>query len=346
MILIPSKKCCFLRILLFLSCLYPSALPAQPYSLTHNRIGSGSIIKQEGKRGYNSTANQLIQKTGKEMVLIEAGWFEMGSTKEQMDAAYQLGKKYNKDTKRAWFKSEKPQHRVWVDAYYIDKTEVTNREYRQFMEASGYERKEYWSAEGWKFIQQKKITEPRYWSNPEFNQPNQPVIGISWYEAEAYASWAGKKLPTEAQWEKAARGNDKRKYAWGNEAADGSRANYCDAKCVYNWKDKSANDGHNYTSPVGSYEAGKSPDGIYDLTGNVWEWVRDWYDADYYSQSPERNPVNDKKSTHRVLRGGGWGNILALVRSAYRNRASPITRSGDVGFRCVALENKLAWNKY
>jgi formylglycine-generating enzyme required for sulfatase activity len=288
----------------------------------------------------------VIQKTGKEMVLIEAGWFEMGSTKEQMDAAYQLGKKYNKDTKRAWFKSEKPQHRVWVDAYYIDKTEVTNREYRQFMEASGYERKEYWSAEGWKFIQQKKITEPRYWSNPEFNQPNQPVIGISWYEAEAYASWAGKKLPTEAQWEKAARGNDKRKYAWGNEAADGSRANYCDAKCVYNWKDKSANDGHNYTSPVGSYEAGKSPDGIYDLTGNVWEWVRDWYDADYYSQSPERNPVNDKKSTHRVLRGGGWGNILALVRSAYRNRASPITRSGDVGFRCVALENKLAWNKY
>lgn len=353
--LTPSRKRCFRRILLLLLCLFPSSLPAQPFNLINitntvarditdqgKRIGSGSNTKRERKRETNLTSTHVIQKDGKEMVLIRAGWFEMGSTEKQIDAAYQLGKKYNKDTKRAWFKSETPRHRVWVDAYYMDKTEVTNREFRQFMDAGGYKQKNYWSAEGWKFIQQKKIVEPRYWKNSGFNQPNQPVVGVSWYEAEAYASWAGKQLPTEAQWEKAARGSDGRVYTWGNEAADGNRANYCDAKCGYAWKDKGENDRYMYLSPVGSYELGKSPYGIYDLAGNVWEWVRDWYDGDYYSRSPERNPVNDKTTQHRVLRGGGWGNIPALLRTAYRNKVALKTRSGDVGFRCVVLEKKIA----
>jgi len=152
--LTPSRKRCFRRILLLLLCLFPSSLPAQPFNLINitysvarvitdqgKRIGSDSNTKRERRRETNLTSTHVIQKDGKEMVLIRAGWFEMGSTEKQIDAAYQLGKKYNKDTKRAWFKSETPRHRVWVDAYYMDKTEVTNREFRQFMDAGGAKRK-------------------------------------------------------------------------------------------------------------------------------------------------------------------------------------------------------------
>jgi formylglycine-generating enzyme required for sulfatase activity len=274
-------------------------------------------------------------KDGKEMVLVPAGRFEMGSTGEEIEAAYQLGKKYDKETKKSWFEGEKPRHRVWVDAFYMDKTEVTTLEYRQFIEAGGYKHKKYWSEEGWKFIEKEKIREPGYLTDSRFNQPDHPVVGVSWYEAAAYARWAEKRLPTEAQWEKAARGSDGRRYPWGNEAVDGKRANYCDVKCDRSWKDTSEDDGYPYTAPVGSYDRGTSPYGIHDLSGNVWEWVQDWYDADYYSRSPERNPVNDKAATYRVLRGGGWYFDPARLRAANRLGDAPGGRDSNLGFRCV-----------
>lgn len=269
------------------------------------------------------------------MLLVPEGWFEMGSTPEEVEAAYQLGKKFYPETQKAWYEDEVPRHRVWLEAFYMDTTEVTNREYRQFMDAGGYTQQKFWSAEGWQFLQKNKLTAPGFWTDSRLNQPAQPVVGVSWHEAEAYCRWAGKQLPTEAQWEKAARGTDRRLYPWGNAPVDGTRANYCDAQCDQAWKDTRENDGYPYTAPVGSYPAGKSPYGIEDLAGNVWEWVQDWYAADYYGRSPERNPVNDTPTQFRVLRGGGWLTPPAAVRAAPRTRLAPVNRDYGLGFRCV-----------
>jgi formylglycine-generating enzyme required for sulfatase activity len=239
------------------------------------------------------------------MLLVPEGWFTMGSTEAEIKAAYELSKKYEASTSESWFAGEKPQHRVWVDAFYMDRYEVTVGEY-----ISQYAPKD-----------------------------THPVVLVSWDDADAYCRWTGKQLPTEAQWEKAALGTDGRRYPWGNDAVDGKRANYCDTRCESGWwKDQSQDDGYQYTAPVGSYPLGKSPYGIEDLAGNVWEWVQDWYDATYYSRSPERNPVNATPGTACVLRGGGWDSDPAYVRAA--NRASrywvaPGDRDDLIGFRCV-----------
>ena len=219
------------------------------------------------------------------MVLVPEGWFEMGSNDAEDD--------------------EKPVHRIWLDTFYMDKYEVTVGEYTAFLRAPGRQGLPDYVA--------------TYAPGRQY-----PVVGVSWDDAEAYCRWAGKQLPTEAQWEKAARGTDRRQYPWGNEAVDGKRANY-----------NGKADGYEYTAPVGSFPSGKSPYGIEDLAGNVWEWVQDWYAADYYRRSPERNPVNDAPAEYRVLRGGGWLDPPALVRAANRNRNAPVNRYRGVGFRCV-----------
>jgi formylglycine-generating enzyme required for sulfatase activity len=216
------------------------------------------------------------------MRLVSAGWFEMGSTTGDED--------------------EKPVHRVWLDAFYMDTHEVTMKEYQAFRQATGHQALPEWAS--------------KYAPGDQH-----PVIGVSWDDAAAYCRWAEKQLPSEAQWEKAARGTDERMYPWGNEPPHDKLANY-DGK-------------RQGTTPVGSFADGKSPYGIHDLAGNVWEWVRDWYDARYYSQSPERNPVNTTAAEFRVLRGGGWLDSAALVRAALRIRYAPDLRLTIIGFRCV-----------
>jgi len=238
-----------------------------------------------------------------EMVLIPTGEFEMGSN-DGPD-------------------NEKPVHTVFVDAFYIDKYEVTNAKYR-------------------KFIQFRRHAEPEYWNNSKYNQPNQPVIGVTWYDAMAYAQWAGKRLPTEAEWEYAARGGLKRKtYPWGDDAPDAGgtyRANYSNKA-----------DGYQYTAPVGSYPANGY--GLYDMTGNVWEWCLDEYQADFYSKSlrTSTNPIAGESILYViknftnvkswcVLRGGSWNNYNYFydVRVANRDRNLPGYRYVTVGFRCVS----------
>jgi len=237
---------------------------------------------------------------GMVMVYVPAGEFLMGSS----DADGEAGA------------HEKPQHTVYLDAYWIDRTEVTNAQYRKCVEAGACQ-------------------QPGCWDDENDSAPDRPVVCVTWYDAQAYTAWAGGRLPTEAEWEKAARGTDGRIYPWGDEF-DGSRLNYCDRNCGYDWKDTSADDGYAVTAPVGRYPSGASPYGALDMAGNVWEWVADRYEEGYYARSPARNPQGPASGDSRVLRGGAFGNEVWLVRCAYRVRRDPGDRLWGGGFRLVA----------
>lgn len=211
--------------------------------------------------------------------------------------------------------SGKPVHQVTLDAYYMDKHEVTVEQYAMFLEAT--KRK---APPEWKIL----------------NQPTHlkhPVVMMDWSDADRYCTWAEKRLPTEAEWEKAARGTDGRIYPWGNEPPNTLRANYGQKK----WNN------HDTLVPVGQLKDGKSPYGIYDLAGNVWEWVSDWYDQDYYATSPPQNPKGPGNGKYRVLRGGSWDLAPEHLRSTRRDfniplaptYESPAYRNFNGGFRCA-----------
>jgi formylglycine-generating enzyme required for sulfatase activity len=299
--------------------------------------------------------------TGMAFVPVPAGEFVMGSSEEEADAALALCNASDGDC--GWFANEQPQHTVYLDEYWIGQTEVTNAQFQQFVDAGGYETEGYWSSAGWQARTAEGWEGLRCLDDDTVNVPDQPVVCVSWYEAEAYTRWLSEesgmaiRLPTEAEWEKAARGTDSRIFPWGNEF-DGSRLNYCDANCAYDHKDEAnddivfrisstadpgtydhgdeANDdGYAFTAPVGSYPGGASPYGAMDMAGNVWEWVSDWYGEDYYRQSPSANPPGPEMGETRVLRGGAASNYGIYVRSAFRNFNDPDFWNVDLGFRCV-----------
>lgn len=195
---------------------------------------------------------------------------------------------------------EKPVHRVFLDEYFMDKYEVSNSEYEKCVTAnvcSAYEKYDGLAA------------------------PKQPVVGVDWHQAEAYCKWSGKRLPTEAEWEKAARGANARTYPWG-EGIDCSRSNY--AEC-----------GLKKSQPVGSYPSGASPYGALDMAGNVWEWVADWYDENYYKNSPPRNPTGPGPGKYRALRGGSFDYVPHYQRASTRFRLAPAHRLTNLGIRCA-----------
>ena len=201
-------------------------------------------------------------------------------------------------------RNERPVHEVYLDAYFIDMYEVTNAQYKEFMDATSYKA-------------------PTLWSNPAYNAPNQPVVGVSWYDAVAYAEWAGKRLPTEAEWEKAARGGRVgMKYPWGDTITH-DNANYGTGRRG-TWR---------YTLPVGSFPPNGY--GLYDTAGNVSEWCADRYDPDYYSVSPRNNPKGPDMGMARVLRGGSWNSHVDYLRVASRFYWLPAYTFSNVGFRCA-----------
>ena len=280
-------------------------------SHTYERVGEYTIIltvrndapnpiTAEQEKTISVTAEpEIVSKSdGTRMLLIPTGTFEMG------------------DSFGEGLPHELPVHTVSVNAFYVEVTEVTNAAYKQFLDTTGHKA-------------------PDFWDDPAFNAPDQPVAGVTWLDAAAYAQWAGKRLPTEAEWEYAARGRQAGlRYPWGNDIS------HEDA----NYKGKGGTDIWDGPAPVGSFP--QNGYGLYDMGGNVWEWCADEYDDKFYSVSQENNPIAGKLiafmnddfanvDTRRVLRGGSWSSVDNKVRVATRNFLGPSTTNQTIGFRCV-----------
>ncbi len=234
-------------------------------------------------------STQISPIDGMVQVYVPAGSFQMGSDSGDPD--------------------EKPVHPVMLDAFWIDHTEVTNAMYTLCVEAGKCSPPS----------SSKSYTRDNYYGDAQYN--NYPVIYVSWDNANAYCDWAGRRLPTEAEWEKAARGTDGRTYPWGNDAPDSNLLNF--------------NSNVGDTTEVGAYPSGASPYSALDMVGNVWEWVNDWYDEAYYGNLPSENPQGPASGQYRVLRGGSWSFGVGGVRAAYRDRGEPGYFSGRIGFRCA-----------
>jgi formylglycine-generating enzyme required for sulfatase activity len=203
---------------------------------------------------------------------------------------------------------DSPQREVNLRGFYLDKYEVTVARYANFLKARG------------------AVNPPDYWEEARHDGAGElPVVGVAWHEADAYCRWAGKRLPTDAEWEKAARGINGRKYPWGNDAPVSARANF----------GRAADDPYQGgLMPVSGREAGKSPYGAEDLAGNVSEWVADWF-TEAYRPGDVRNPTGPESGSEKVIRGGGWQDPPDRLKSTRRMHASPVTRAIDVGFRCA-----------
>jgi len=267
--------------------------PALPGPTLSQMVPATPILTLWPTQGVGST--KISPKEGMLQVYVPAGEFLMGSNKA-------------KDSQAG--SDELPQHTVYLNAFWIDRTEVTNAQYARCV-ASGQCTPP--SNTG-------SYTRSSYYGNSQYD--DYPVIYVDWNQAQAYCTWAGNRLPSEAEWEKAARGVDGGIYPWGEFAPEQSLLNY--------------NQNKGDTTAVGSYSSKASPYGALNMAGNVWEWVNDWYSDSFYQQSPARNPTGPATGTSRVLRGGSWFSYVRYVRSADRSGAYPGYGSDDFGFRCAA----------
>jgi formylglycine-generating enzyme required for sulfatase activity len=230
-----------------------------------------------------------------EMVTIPAGPFVRGTMSGGFD--------------------EQPQRTISLETFSIDRHEVTNHQYQQFVTATGH----------------RKAGPPSRYAKSigKMRGPNQPVVYVSWADADAYCRWKGKRLPTEAEWEKAMRGTDGRLWPWGNQEKPNGA----------NWA--RVQDGHEVSSPVGAFQTDQSPYGVMDGAGNVMEWVADWYQESYYKVAPDKDPPSPEFGTFRVMRGGGYTTTGGDLRITSRSKMVPDFRDETIGFRC-AISGTLA----
>jgi formylglycine-generating enzyme required for sulfatase activity len=276
-------------------------------------IDSNASLEERFEAGeiVGALGDLRIKVDNPAMVLVKEGKFMRGSNEDNA------------------ISDEKPQREIYIDDFMIGKYPVTNEEFKEFVHDGGYSkvRKAMWSEEGWQWREENEISEPEYWHDRKWNGPNFPVVGISWFEAEAYANWLSKRighqyrLPTEAEWEKTARGTKGFTYPWGEDFGE----NLCN----------SFESGLHRTSPIGIFPKDKSPYDCFDMAGNVWEWCSDRYDDNYYANCPDRNPKGPSDGALRVFRGGSWYGFTRDCRSAFRNHFGPRIRDYFLGFRLL-----------
>ena len=305
-------------------------LESTPPRAVAQRVDSGPVPRSSKNEDINNVDIGLRKDTFKQaqtspnasrttenLILIPAGTFTMGSDRRAAD--------------------EKPVHKVYLDAYYIGTYEVTNAEYYEF------------------WVETPEHTPPKHtpedfahhphigtWPERAKRFPNHPVVGVSWHDAVAYAEWKGMRLPTEAEWEKAARGYTDRTWPWGNAMEP-----YANTVGGTSGPDNDAtHDGYdNQLAPVGSFPKGKSYYGALDMAGNVWEWTADWYSDVYYFRSAKRNPPGPDVGSWRVIRGGSYIDALPRCSTTFRFYLYPRLKTSFVGFRLALSVNRSSVNR-
>ena len=252
------------------------------------------------------TPEPLITESGARMLYMPGGIFRMGNDDGEVD--------------------EQPAHLVHIDAYFIDETEVTNGQYALCVADGACDPP---ALPGASF-------HSTYYGDSAYD--DYPVIFVNWYAADNFCQWRGARLPSEAEWERAA-GFDPGegivlRYPWG-DAFDGARLNFCEANCTHSKRNTEYDDGHRDTAPVGSYPDGRSPIGVYDMAGNVMEWVGDWYDRRYYGEATDTNPLGPLEGEFKVIRGGSWLSAVEEVGVTARTSFDPTVARANLGFRCA-----------
>jgi iron(II)-dependent oxidoreductase len=278
--------------------------------------------------GLLAAALDLAPAASSETILIPSGEFRMGALDNDMLA----------------FPEERPPHKVAVKAFRIDRFEVSNDEYRRFLQATAAAHPK--SCSPLEPAGTDHTPLETLWRDPEWNAPEKPVTGVNWFDAYAYCGWVGKRLPTEAEWEHAARGNDERRFPWGNDppgpALVGNFADESVRRINPKWKIiRGYDDGFAHTAPVGSFPKGASPNGVEDMAGNVWEWVADWWSTRAYGDPNApvtdvlHDPAGPAQGDSRVLRGGSWDSTANFLRTTARHHQAPTYRGISFGIRCA-----------
>lgn len=277
---------------------------------------------------------EIIVNQGATMTYIPSGRYPIGGVAEDLQNEC---RSFRSGCQQAWYTPSEPIHEVQLDPYYIDIYEVTNQQFVQFLNTFGTHESVCFGEICLEVEQTRIVIEDGLYSvTPAVN--DFPVFGATWFGAAAYCNWRGARLPTEAEWEIAASWNPetetKTTYPWGDEF-DGTVVNFCDRQCQERQAHRTFDDGFIIEAPVGSFEAGISPFGLYDMGGNVWEWVLDWYAPDYYENSPTQNPRGPAEGEQRVVRGGSWFDTGNFMSSLIRFPGTPTSGLITVGFRCA-----------
>ena len=289
---------------------------------------------------------------GAVMVWLPPGEFLMGADRSDNERVYEkFG--WDKEWIEKYAKDEAPKHRVTVDGFWMYTHEVTVAQFQKFVDATGHKttaekegKGRHYNAEKDEWVWVKGLSWRCPFEKGAAARPDHPVVQVSWDDAQAYCRWAGARLPTEAEWEYAARGGDTglagkphHAFVWGSDAPTRPVANMWDESAARKWPKTNYlefpkyDDGYALTAPVGAYAANGF--GLFDMAGNVWEWCSDWYDEGYYANSPASNPTGSPDGKYRVARGGAWNSPPGLMRVSSRNWDAPDDRDSDSGFRCA-----------